>query len=73
MQAQEAADLKKLRKQLDQNVKARPMPDLSHPFVVNYAIAPPATKPKPFKLLTAAHEHAYHSLAHAPRCKVYPV
>ena len=60
MQAKEAGEIKALRKSLDGFVKARPLPDASHPFAVNYDLVKPATRPEPFRLSTEfrCHVHA---------------
>jgi hypothetical protein len=51
IQAKEAEEIKALRKQLDANVRARRMPDLSTPdFKINWDLVTPATVPKPFNL-----------------------
>lgn len=52
MQAQEAAEIQKLRQQLDENVRAKPVPDLSRPFAINWDLVKPATKATPFRLRT---------------------
>ena len=53
VQAQEAAEVQALRQRLDQNVRAKPLPDLSKPnFAINWDLVQPATKACPFRLRT---------------------
>ena len=57
VQAKEEAAIKELRRQLDKNVRAKPLPDMKHAFKVDYNKVRPATKPQPFRLSARNPDH----------------
>jgi hypothetical protein len=57
LQAKEAAEVKELRRKLAEFTRARPVPDLSRPFAVNYDLVKPPTTPQPFCLNTELRQY----------------